>query len=394
MLGGVSAASAAEPIRIGVIAPQALHNGPSFYRAAELAVDQINAKGGINGRPIKLYKYDDKESATNGVRALQRAVQQDHVVAVTGIFISEVALAVEPWASRLKVPLVITGAASPRITQRIHNHYSKFKYVFQQFMNSRQMARGTCDFAHDVLVGDLHYKTAVVFSEEAAWTKPLDAEYNQCLPKAGLKIVDRIHFPVTTDDFSPLFNRIKDDHPDVIINAIAHTGAKPVTQWHQQEVPALMAGPNGQGSSAGFWNATNGGTQGVIVGGTISANGAALTPKTPAFYHEYLKRYKEVPAFSGYTTYDAIYTIADAIRRAHSTRADAMVKALEKTDRVGVSGRIQFQGRNQPHTHGLVYQPHQTGGVYFQWQNGKQIVIWPKRIAQGSVIFPSFVPKP
>lgn len=385
---------AAEPIRIGVIAPQALHNGPSFVHGAELAVKEINANGGIGGRPIKLFEYDDKVSSSKGVLAFQRAVQSDHVVAVVGVFISEIALALEPWSTRLKTPLIITGAASTKITERVHNDYDKYKYVFQQFLNSKYMARATCSFAHDVLVGDLHYKTAAIFSEDAAWTKPLDAEYSRCLPKAGLKIVDRIRFDVDTSAFSPIYNRIRAHHPDVIINAIAHTGVKPVVQWQQQQVPDLMAGPNGQGSSAEFWDATNGAAQGLIVGGTISANGAALTKKTPKFYHDYVSAYGRVPAFSAYTTYDSIYTLKDAMERAGSTDADKLTAALEKTDREGVSGQIKFQSRKQPFTHGLVYVPHVTSGVYFQWQNGKQVVIWPKRVAQGSIVFPDFVPKP
>lgn len=393
-IGTAAAANSKKSINIGVMTPQALHNGPSYINGAKLAAKQINTAGGINGRPVKIFIYDTKESATSAVRAFQRAVDQNHVIAMTGTLISEVALALEPLATRLKTPFIISGSASPKIAKRVHDHYDKYKYTFQQFMNSYQMARGTCGMARDVLVGDLHYKTAVLFSEDAAWTKPLDEYYDKCLPKAGLKIVDHIKFSVHTNDFTPLFNRIESDNPDVIINAISHVGTKPVTQWHSQHVPALMAGPNGQGSSAGFWAATNGDTEGVIVGGTISANGAALTPKTPKFYKQYVKTYGKVPAFSGYTTYDAIYTLKDAIERAGGTKPGKLVKALEHTDRTGVSGQIEFQGRDDSYTHGLVYKKHQTGGVYFQWQHDKQVVIWPESIAQGQVIFPSFVPNP
>ncbi len=385
------AAQAAEPVRIGVIAPVATPPGKSFINGAKLARDQINAAGGVNGRPIKLFIFDDHASSSDAVRAFQRAVQQDHVVAVTGVFISEVALALEPWSGRLKTPLIITGAASTKIPKLVHDHYNQYKYTFQAFMNTQDMALTACAMAKDIFVHDFHYKTAAMFSEEAAWTKPFDEAVAKCLPKIGLKVVDRVRFPLDTTDYTPIFQRLATHHPDVIINAIAHTGVRPVSQWHDSQFPALMAGPDGEGSSGGFWKATNGAAQGLIVGGTISANGAALTSRTPAFYHAYLKKFHDVPAFSGYTTYDGVYLIKTAIEKAGSTAPEAMLKALQSVDMEGASGRIAFNGRNAPLTHALKYVRGVTGGVYFQWQDGKQVVVWPKRIAQGKVELPSYM---
>lgn len=384
-------AQAASPINIGVIAPVATPPGKSFINGAKLARDQINAAGGVNGRPIKLFVFDDHASSSDAVRAFQRAVQQDHVVAVTGVFISEVALALEPWSGRLHTPLIITGAASTKIAKLVHDHYDRYKYTFQAFMNTKDMALTACAVSKDIFVDELHYKTAAMLSEEAAWTKPFDEAVAKCLPKVGLKIVGKVHYPLDTSDYTPIFQKLGSSHPDVIINAIAHTGVRPVVQWHQSQFPALMAGPDGEGSSGGFWKATNGAAQGLIVGGTISANGAALTPKTPAFYHAYRKKFHHTPAFSGYTTYDGVYLIKTAIEKAGSTNHKALLEALENADMVGASGRIAFTGRKDPLTHALKYVRDMTGGVYFQWQNGKQIVIWPKRIAQGKVIFPDYM---
>lgn len=81
-------ASAAEPINIAVIAPASAIHGRSILQAAEMATDDITAHGGIDRSKIALHKYDDQASATDGVRAFQRAVNQDHAVAVIGNFIS------------------------------------------------------------------------------------------------------------------------------------------------------------------------------------------------------------------------------------------------------------------------------------------------------------------
>jgi len=379
-----------EPIRIGVIAPAAHIDGRAIFQAAKLAADKINTEGGIDGRPIKLYTYDDQFQAANAVRAFQRAVQQDHVVAVTGVFISEVALALEPWAARLHTPLIITGAASTEIDHNVHNHYKNYRYIFHEFTNSKFIADAACDFAHDILVKDLHYKTADIFSEDAAWTIPVDKEYEKRLPKAGLKVLDKISFAANTEDFAPIYSKIEKQKPDVLMTAIAHEGVKPIVQWRQGSVPVLMAGANGQGGSSAFYKATNGACDGVIVG-TTGANGAAVTPKTPAFFKAYVQRFNEDPAYDSYTEYDAIFTLKDGIEHAGSTEANKLVASLEKTDRIGVTGPISFYGPKDEFTHDVVYVPGKTVGVYFQWQKGKQVVIWPKQVAQGKIEIPSFV---
>jgi branched-chain amino acid transport system substrate-binding protein len=75
------------------------------------------------------------------------------------------------------------------------------------------VAQVICDYTKDMLVGPFHLKTAVIMSEDAAWTTPFDAGYLQCLPKAGLKVLDHIRFNPDTTDFTPIFRRIEDAHP-------------------------------------------------------------------------------------------------------------------------------------------------------------------------------------
>ncbi len=389
--GGVSvAAHAAKPIRIGVIAPTSAIDGRSIMQGAELAADTINASGGIAGRPIKLYKYDDHASAADGVRAFQRATRQDHVVAVVGNFTSEVALAVEPWAARLKEPYIITGASTTKINQRIRNHYSRYKYVFRDTLNSVIVGKIVCGYAKDILVKDLGYKTAAIMSENADWTKPLDQEYEKCLPKAGLKVVDHIRFDPNTNDFSPIYSRIERAKPDVIITGIAHVGVKPTVQWHQNQIPIMFAGWSSQAGASSFWKSTNGAAEDTITG-NVASGGAALTPKTIPFIKRYEKRFHESPAYNAYSTYDALFILKQAIERAKSTKPDALVRSLEKTNYVGVQGREQFYNRHARFAHGLKYGPGFLTGVAIQWQHGKQVIVWPKKVATGKVQVPSFV---
>ncbi len=380
------AASSNSPIRVGVIAAFSTPAGKGVVSGAKLAATKINAGGGVNGRPIKLFVYDDQLQSTKAVRDFQRLVQQDKVVAVVGLIASEVALAVEPWSGRLKTPLIITGSASPEISKRIHNHYEQYKYAFTMLPSSAIMARQVCAFTHHTLVENLGAKDAVLLSEDAKWTKPFDKELVKCLPKAGVKVDKRIRFSLDTSDFTPIFGRIQAIHPDLIITALSHSGLQATVQWAHEKIPALMVGMNVVAMSQGFWQRSNGAVQGVV---TLAqgAPHAPLTPKTKPYRQAFIKRFghKVAPGLA-VPTFDAMHILANAVERAGTTNPDVLVKALEQTDYVGAgsAGHIRFRDRNSPLTHDSTYHL-----VLLQWQDGKRVPVWPPKVAQ-PLILPSF----
>ena len=151
---------------------------------AQIAADEINAKGGINGRKIEIVVYDNKSSSADSVRAFQRAVsrrqgqRRDRQLhqrggAGAGAMGGAAAHAVDHARSRQRT-------RSPR---PIHNDYDKNKYTFHGYLTSAAQAQAVCDAAKDLLVDGMKMKTAVVMSEDAAWTKPLDEGYLACLPQ-------------------------------------------------------------------------------------------------------------------------------------------------------------------------------------------------------------------
>ena len=293
-----TSAPAADPIKIGVIGEESAVAGASITKAAQMAADDINAHGGVNGRQVQVIIYDDHSSASEAVRAFQRAVSEDKVVAVIGSYISEVALAIQPWSARMKMPYITPGAASTDISKHVHDDYATNKYSFDGWLNSAFIAQSVCDFQRDMIVKDFHAKTTVIMSEDAAWTKPLDERYEDCLPKAGLKVLDHIRFNPDTTDFTPIFNKIESQHPDVITTGISHVGVQPTVQWHDQHVPIAMTGQSSQATTSTFWKDTNGGAEGVITA-TAAGPGVALTPSTVAFVEAYEKKFGASPAYCG-----------------------------------------------------------------------------------------------
>lgn len=386
--------AAGEPIKIGIIAETSTLPGAAIPKGAQIAADAINAAGGVGGRPIQLIVYDDHVSAVDGVKAFQRLASQDKVAAIIGSFISEVVLAMEPWSARLKMPFITPGAASNDISKRVHDDYNHYKYTFHGWFTSYFIAESASDAAHDILVDQFHMKSCVIMSEDAAWTTPLDEAYLEFLPKAGLKVLDHIRFSPDTTDFTPIFNRIEAKKPDVIMTGISHVGVVPTVQWKQQRVPIPMFGVSSQATSSAFWKDTNGACEGVA-GQEGAGPDSAVTPKTIPFTEGYKKRYGLLPAYCGYSSNDLVHIIGEAITRAGgSTEPDKLVTALEATDYVGTIGRIKFYGRKDRFTHAIEYGPNLVPGVMIQWQNGKQVTIWPEKFATAKTKFPSFVKLP
>lgn len=390
-LGATSSpAMAADALKIGVIAEAQAIAGASIPQAAQMAADELNAKGGVDGRKIEIVTYDNHSSSADSVRAFQRAVNEDKVNIVIASYISEVVLALEPWASRLKTPFITPGAASNEISKSVHTDYEKNKYTFHGYLTSAALAQSVCDAAKELLVDGKHMTSAVIMSEDAAWTKPLDVGYEECLPKIGLKVLDHIRFSPDTTDFTPIFNKIEAAKPDVIITGISHVGVQPTVQWKNQQVPIPMFGISSQATNSTFGKDTNDAANGVLYQG-VSGTGVAVTSKSVPFSEGFKAKYGNYPSYAGYTAYDEVYYIADAVKRAGSTDADKLVEALEKTDWEGTIGRVQFYGKDDPFTHSIKYGKGLITGLMLQWQDGQQVAVWPKEIAKSPMKFPSFI---
>ncbi len=389
----VPTAQAADPIKIGVIAETSAISGVGIPNAAKMAAEEINKAGGVNGQMIEIVDYDDHNSAVDAVRAFQRAAQQDHVAAVIASYVSEVVLALEPWSGRLKMPLITPGAASNDITKRVHDDYDHLKYVFHGYLASTQIADVVCEASKTLMINDLHMKTAVVMSEDAAWTIPLDEEFLKCLPAGGLKVLDHIRLSPDTTDFTPIFNKIEGLKPDVIVTGISHVGVQPTVQWQQQQVPMPMYGVSSQATNATFWKDTNGASDGVIFN-MVAAPDVAVTPKTIPFAKAYQAKYGSLPGYAAYQSYDDVYMWVDAIRKAGGTDPDKMVEAMEQTDYVSTIGRIVFLPKTDTFAHGMKIGPGYISGLMVQWQNGNPVTVWPANVATGKMVFPAFTKLP
>ena len=154
-----------------------------------------------------------------------------------------------------------------------------YKYIFHGWLDVRRASRDADlrRHARTCWSNRTAHEDAVIMSEDAAWTTPLDAEYQKCLPKAGLKVLDHIRFNPDTTDFTPIFHKIEGKASG------RHRHRHQPCGRAADRAVARPAGadPDGRPELAGhhqqFWKDTNGATEGVITS-TAAAPGVALTP--------------------------------------------------------------------------------------------------------------------
>lgn len=365
-------------INIGVIYAHEASQGQSMRNAAKLAAKEINQSGGINGQKINLTLYDGSADPSEGINAMRRAVMQDDVSAVIGVFSSNVALALMPWSKRLGVPLIVSGGTTTKLPLLVKKHPEKYENVFRVgITNSDNIARGVSSFAHDVLFKQLGLDTAVVLVEEAAWSTPyLDTLKEEFEKRSNLKVVEWITVPTDLKDFTSIYSRIAKTNADVIITGFAYAGLTPTAQWAKMRPTPYIAGVSSKVTGGGFYERSGGAAESVM--SWVQGSDAPITSKTKDFVAKYVKAFDEQPLFTGFATYDAFYFYKKAVESIGTTEPSKVVDALKRTDHVGVVGHIKLGDLDSRYPHDTKYGEDLVSGVVIQWQNGSAETIWPK----------------
>ena len=163
-------------------------------------------------------------------------------------------------------------------------------------------------------------------------------------------------------------------------------------QWSDMQSKSLPMGFVNAAEQPGFWKATGGKGEYLVVNLVNGGNAPAkITPWTMKFSDAYKKKWGLEP--EGYGTsssYMAVYTLKEAIEKAKSTDSDAVIKALENVDIMGVYGRIRFDKKS--HQVIASFDPKE-GAVtcIIQWQAGKRVQVFPPAGAEGKILLPPWV---
>jgi branched-chain amino acid transport system substrate-binding protein len=201
-------------------------------------------------------------------------------------------------------------------------------------------------------------------------------------------------YPTGATDFSMGLLKARREKAQVIIICMDMPESSILLkQWYDMKVPALPFGSIiAAAEQPGFWKATDGKGEfalaNVVNAGNAPSNATDWTMK---FVNAYEKMWGLEP--EGYGTsssYMAVYVLRDAIEKAGTLDSDAVVTALEKTDLMGVYGRIRFD----PKSHQVIpsLDPKEGAvGTIFQWQAGKRVVVFPESIAMGEIKLPPWM---
>ena len=399
----VQSAIAADPIVIGVPTSTGFLEGKEALKAVKLAVDEINAAGGVNvdgtKRPFTVESVDIRDAAPGvpvpeALLGLEKIILSKKPAAlIVGPFRSEALMAGMDIIAKYKVPLLGTIAMSPGSEAKIKKDPEKYKYVFRTCLNAVHLVKylaGTMALLNE----DFGFNKVYVMHQDVAWARATAGFVKKMyFDKAGWEILEVEAFPTGTSDFSSSLMKARAKGAQVImpIFDMPQSGTL-VKQWNAMKVPAILAGFISPLAGSEAWNTFDGKIVGAM--NTIFELGSAMPSDMHApsrvFYDAYKKAYgKEIQAGHGPApAYESVYILKEAIERAKSIDPDAIVAELEKTDRMGVMGRVKF---DEGHQAIYGFDPKETCvSTVFQWtEDGKRTIVFPASIAEGKIQLPA-----
>ena len=399
-------ADAAEPIVIGAPLSTAFLYGWDAERAMTLAVEEINAAGGVDvggvKRPLEMVVIDTRDLEP-GVPVSEALLVVDKLILenkadfiVGGPVRSEAALAAMDLLSKYKkVSILTTGVLTPKYHARVAENYEKFKYCFRITGEGKWMVGG--EIVPSLLFIEKNYglNRMFIMIQDVAHARGGGNLIAKIMAGKGWEVLGKPEiYPTGTTDFSMGLLKARRQKAQILLIWMDMPESSILLkQWYDLKVPALPFGSIiAAAEQPGFWKATGGKGEYTLANVVNAGNAPSnATPWTMRFYEAYTKRWNIEP--EGYGTsssYMGPYVLKDAIERAGSLDSDAVVAALEKTDMMGVYGRIKFD----PKSHQVVpsLDPEEGAvGTIFQWQAGKRIVVFPPKIAMGEIQLPPWM---
>jgi branched-chain amino acid transport system substrate-binding protein len=366
--------------KIGLVASSKEECGQATIKAAKMASEEINSQGGVLGRKIAILFEDDEGSTEKGISALKKLVEKDRVDFIMGGVVSGITLAQMEYMRNYNMIYMATGVSSPLIADKVAKNYDKYKYVFRTTINSLGLAKSIVEDELALFV-KLGYKRFAIMAEDAAWNRGLIDYLQKNIPSIGGSIVNTVIFDPSTIDFAPVFSKITSGKADVAVTLFAHTDTITLyKQYREMKPPFRMVGFNNPGMDANYWKKTGGAclSEVNIAWGPIVRT--AITNKSIPFFDRYSKKFGGPPHACSTPVYDGVYILADAVKRANGVKTNDLIRSLEASDYIGVTGRMVFDKKTHDVVFGsAAYCPY----LVTQWQDGgKFAVLLPKGISK------------
>ncbi len=401
-LGCKPAAEKTGNVVLGVRTALGAIEGQDSLRAAQLAVNEINAAGGVDvggtKRKLEIASIDTRESeagvpVNDALAAMEKLLAEKKPAAiVVGSFRSEVLLSAMDMVAKAKIPYLCTIAMSPEFEKKVAGDYEKYKYAFRLGLSAPFLV-GNLGKTLDFIRKKHGFDKVYFVHQDVAWAKGTIGGLSKVAEAAGWKVLGTDAYPTGSRDFSSSLTKAKAAGAQVLVPMfdMPESGVL-VKQARSMKVPALIAGFISPAAPGTAWTTFEGEIEGLV--NFLFEPGAIpiKTPRSQAFADAYAKAYGEEARLkmSGHgpgPSYDSVYVLAAAIRRAGSLDPDAVVAQLEKTDAEGAVGRIAFNKGHQ-----VVYgdDPRETAvSLAFQWRAGTRVVVFPESAAESEIELPA-----
>jgi len=388
---------------VGVLGPMSIPQGTAEKRAVAIAIEEINAQGGILGLPLRMVVGDDKLNPDQSASEFRRLATVEKVDFVVGGFTSGIMFATMEAMAETKT-LYFGIASSPGHSAKLAEEYEKYKYWFRAGFNN-----GTT-FAWDLIdlvdyfnnVQKMNIKKVYIIRDEHIWTEPVMKLLTPALEERGIEIVGDTKLPRGFTDYETPFLDAKSKDADLIlaITAIVGTEDVMVKTWSELQIPIMLAGHIIDAIAPDFYERTNGAAAYVVFiadGGVVAT--APPTELAAKFIEKYKEKYGFLPeSFFAYPAYDMIYIYKKAVEDAAAAGEknpfdpEVLIKYIEKinTDNPVELTRVIAWHKNHDQAWGDKYQRNWPS----QWHpDGKAYIIWPENVANGDFILPPWVEK-
>ena len=396
-------APAAPPIIIGVPTALGTIEGSDSLNSVKMAVEEINAKGGVNvagvKRPFQVESIDTREAeagipVNDALQAVEKLILEKKLNAiVVGAFRSEVLPASMDLVAKYKIPYLTTIGMSPVLQQKVTEDYAKYKYFFRLGLNSTYLVMYLTE-TMGFLGKEFGFTKAYIIDQDVAWAKGTGGGVEAWFKKSGWTVLGHDSYPVGASEFATSLTKAKDGKADVILPIfdMPQSGVL-IKQAKAMQVPALLMGFVSPVAPGTAWKAFDGEVEGMVnFIFEIGPLPMKAVPASVAYNDNFAKKYGEEARakMSGHgpgPSYDSVYVLAKAIEKAGTLDGDKLVEALEQVEMDGVIGHIKF-GKDHQVVYGL--DPKTTAvGAAFQWTKpGTRVPVFPAAAAESKIQLP------
>ncbi len=359
------------PIRIGAsISATGSYAKPGAYgrEGYLLCQKQVNEQGGILGRKIEMVIYDDRSDSQTAVRLYEKLITEDKVDAVMGPYASNLTEAVANVTEKYQKLLVAPLAATTSIWEKGR------KYLIMVVSPSEVYLEGLVDLA-----ARNGLKTIALINEDTLFPKAAVKGAVELAKRKGMEVVFEEAYPKGTTDFAALLTKVKAARPDVLGAGTFFDDIVAITrQMKELDVNVKMFGSTVGGDLPEYYKLL--GKTADFVYGASQWEPGLPHPGIREFVDGYKKEFNRMLSYHSAAAYAGCQLFVGAVRRVGSLDPDKLRQDLLNLRTKTAFGDYHVDERGFQIGHKM---------VTIQWQDGRQVVVWPDEVSGGKAQFPT-----